>query len=614
MPYKKEIRTIGTELRAAGGSGDADPLVIEGYAAKFNRYSQDLGGFKERIMPGAFARALKEQQDIRCLVNHDPNLILGRSTKPETLTLREDQTGLFFRCTLPNTQVARDLHENVKTGLIDQCSFSFAAISQKWAEEQNDMGDWFASRELHDVDLFDVSAVTYPAYLDTEVNARTQEAAVPAELRSAVDARNQEKRDATLEATIQAISAALKEKFGVAAGGWNKYSLVETYPDHAIVCDWDKGCYYSVPFTITLTPGEDVDSDDVSLGDLTEVQKEWVPTTERGKRALAEFRAAVNRAKDPDGDGDDDSDLLDCLSTSADACNAVALAATESAKGLTEESLLAFVTKGQAAIAAITEAVAEATAELAEDQDALPPAGEKRNAKDVSDPDSEDYDPEDPEYDESLDPTNGEGRIKSVKVIERVDPAATKPHTEGVSRVPGARDGYDDLEEDPDYEGEFDNALEPAAFANGHMPDGECSIEHCSCQNRWHVTGDESGTRAAAPGEQRADKKARTKRVGDKDLTKDKFAFVGDPTRTETWKLPIHDEAHVRNALARFNQTEGIPADKKAGVWRKIVAAAHKYDIKVSGEDDRAARATFPPDEQERLLMLARLTATVARN
>jgi len=63
------------------------------------------------------------------------------------------------------------------------------------------------------------------------------------------------------------------------------------------------------------------------------------------------------------------------------------------------------------------------------------------------------------------------------------------------------------------------------------------------------------------------------------------FAYVGDPDDKSTWKLPIHDEAHAKNALARFNQTDGIPSDKKDGVWKKIVAACKKFGIKVSEEN-----------------------------
>jgi hypothetical protein len=89
----------------------------------------------------------------------------------------------------------------------------------------------------------------------------------------------------------------------------------------------------------------------------------------------------------------------------------------------------------------------------------------------------------------------------------------------------------------------------------------------------------------------------KTKKVDGADLTADCFAFVGDEGDTSTWKLPIKfpgDEektkTHIRNALARFGQTKGIPADEKDKVWKKIVAAAKKYGIKVSEENSQRAK------------------------
>lgn len=131
--------------------------------------------------------------------------------------------------------------------------------------------------------------------------------------------------------------------------------------------------------------------------------------------------------------------------------------------------------------------------------------------------------------------------------------------------------------------------------------DYDCTDPSCPCQNRWALMDSPDGPRNwnDPSYEVRADGKKRTKRVGGKDLTADKFAYVGDPERTETWKLPIHDEGHVRNALARFNQTQGIPANKKAGVYRKIVSAAKKFGIEVSDEKKSLVLATIPPDEEE---------------
>jgi hypothetical protein len=84
-------------------------------------------------------------------------------------------------------------------------------------------------------------------------------------------------------------------------------------------------------------------------------------------------------------------------------------------------------------------------------------------------------------------------------------------------------------------------------------------------------------------------KETKTKRVAGKDLHASAFAYVGDPEKTETWKLPVHDAAHARNALARFNQTKGIPSSAKAKVKAKIVSAAKKFGIDVASENDKIA-------------------------
>jgi HK97 family phage prohead protease len=127
----REFRIIhGTAIRAK-----ADKPGIEGYAAKFNE-EYDNGWFIETIKPGAFTRAVKEKQDVRGLMNHDANLVLGR-TKSGTLSLNQDATGLYFECDLPDTQTARDLYELVKRGDIDGCSFGFQVMKQSWREEKD---------------------------------------------------------------------------------------------------------------------------------------------------------------------------------------------------------------------------------------------------------------------------------------------------------------------------------------------------------------------------------------------------------------------------------------------------------------------------------------------
>jgi HK97 family phage prohead protease len=148
-----------------------EPRKLEGLAARYNSLSGDLGGFRERIAPGAFRSVLGG--DVRCLLNHDPNVVLGR-TKSGTLSLRDTSEGLAFVCDLPETSAASDLHASVSRGDIDQCSFAFAVGRDEWDEATDENGVRFARRTILSFsDLMDVSVVTYPAYADTSAAART---------------------------------------------------------------------------------------------------------------------------------------------------------------------------------------------------------------------------------------------------------------------------------------------------------------------------------------------------------------------------------------------------------------------------------------------------------
>jgi HK97 family phage prohead protease len=180
-----ERRFIIAELRA---DSQGDELTLVGYASVFNSQSEDLGGFRETVMPGAFARSIREGADVKCLMNHDPSLVLGR-VKNGTLRMEEDSHGLKFRCALPPTQTGRDLYTLVKRGDIDSCSFAFIPKDQSWEDVRSAEGELYASRRLMDVDLLDVSAVTNPAYASTSLNARALfPDGEPVEMRSAINA------------------------------------------------------------------------------------------------------------------------------------------------------------------------------------------------------------------------------------------------------------------------------------------------------------------------------------------------------------------------------------------------------------------------------------------
>ncbi len=147
---------------------------MHGYAAKFNSRSVDLGGFVEVLAPGVFDRALKENHDVRALVDHNPTLILGR-TASGTLRLSVDGTGLVVENDLPDTQAARDLTVSMERGDVTGMSFGFRIMPD--GEQWQRTADGMLLRTVTDLELFDVSAVTYPAYPSTEVSARCLELA-----------------------------------------------------------------------------------------------------------------------------------------------------------------------------------------------------------------------------------------------------------------------------------------------------------------------------------------------------------------------------------------------------------------------------------------------------
>lgn len=160
------------EVRAAG---DGPPRLV-GYAAVFDRPSEDLGGFVEVIRRGAFSKTIQEA-DIRALWNHDPNYVLGR-TKSGTLSLMEDDHGLRIEVVPPDTTWARDLMETIRRGDVDQMSFGFRPIRDRWQTDERGQ----VTRELLEVALFDVSPVTFPAYPQTEVQVRSAIAELEAQI------------------------------------------------------------------------------------------------------------------------------------------------------------------------------------------------------------------------------------------------------------------------------------------------------------------------------------------------------------------------------------------------------------------------------------------------
>jgi hypothetical protein len=163
LGYQKRVWP-NNELRVGG---EKEAKTLTGYAAVFNSLSGNLGGFREKITPGAFKRSLGAGADVRALLNHDPNYVLGR-TSAGTLQLEEDMRGLRVNIMPPETQWARDLVESISRGDINQMSFGFRVQQDSWEKYEDEN-----IRTLIDVDLVDVSPVTFPAYGETHIASRS---------------------------------------------------------------------------------------------------------------------------------------------------------------------------------------------------------------------------------------------------------------------------------------------------------------------------------------------------------------------------------------------------------------------------------------------------------
>lgn len=167
---RKEIRNIVTDIDVVNIESEDKQEVqtIVGYALKFNSPSEDLGGFTEVVSSGALDSA--DLSDVRALIDHDPTKILGRTTNG-TLKLTVDEIGLKYEVTPSDTTYSRDLLVNMDNGNINQCSFSFILNydnenCETW-EYDNETNMY--KRTINDIgQVLDVSAVTFPAYSNTE--------------------------------------------------------------------------------------------------------------------------------------------------------------------------------------------------------------------------------------------------------------------------------------------------------------------------------------------------------------------------------------------------------------------------------------------------------------
>jgi len=156
-------------------------MRVSGVAAKYNNptvIQQGRTSFKEVLLPGAFRKAVDAKQDTAFLINHDRSrLPLGRVSSG-TLRLRDAADGLHFECDFPDTEEARSAYVSIQRGDMHGCSFGFGTDTgdDEWSMERGADGKAVAVRKIRNISaLEDVSAVTFPAYPNTSVNARSQE-------------------------------------------------------------------------------------------------------------------------------------------------------------------------------------------------------------------------------------------------------------------------------------------------------------------------------------------------------------------------------------------------------------------------------------------------------
>lgn len=186
IPRPVEFRATGTGLG-----------ILTGYAAVFNRYSQNLGGFVEQVDPGAFTKSLGDGVPVVARFNHEDNFLLG-TTAAQTLRLFVDGTGLGYEVDLPDTSAGRDVKVLAERGDLQHSSFAFRTLTDDWGFTP----EGFPLRTLLGVQLVDVAPVTNPAYRDTTTGLRSlathlhigieqvQEAAEKDELRSLLEPKD----------------------------------------------------------------------------------------------------------------------------------------------------------------------------------------------------------------------------------------------------------------------------------------------------------------------------------------------------------------------------------------------------------------------------------------
>lgn len=186
---KKHIRSLETNLQTRS---ENEEKVIEGYFVVFNSETELWQGAYEEVDRSALDNTLNN--DVRALINHDTNLVLGRN-KAGTLDLKVDSRGLWGSIKINESDSdAVNLYERVKRGDVDQCSFGFNIISEETDYRDDGTIKWI----IKEIDLHEISVVTFPAYDETGVQARMKQ-------KEQLEKRQLEKRKLELKERLNSV-------------------------------------------------------------------------------------------------------------------------------------------------------------------------------------------------------------------------------------------------------------------------------------------------------------------------------------------------------------------------------------------------------------------------
>lgn len=168
----QEQRALRFSVRAAAG----DEFALAGRAITYNDETEipcKAGSFLERVAPGALDGVLGSEAEVKALFNHNADSVLG-SRNNGTLALKSNDKGLFFSIELDNSNAKhREVYAMCKRGDIDGCSFGFAAVDEDWDQVRDANGNTRVRRTLKKINMWEMSVVTFPAYQNTVVQARS---------------------------------------------------------------------------------------------------------------------------------------------------------------------------------------------------------------------------------------------------------------------------------------------------------------------------------------------------------------------------------------------------------------------------------------------------------